>query len=791
MKFSEKWLREWVDPGVSTDELAHLLTMAGLEVDSVEPAGGEFSGVIVGEVVAMEPHPNADKLRVCQVKAGEGDVRQIVCGAANVHVGMRAPLAQVGASVPGLKIKKAKLRQVESLGMLCSAKELGLAESADGLLPLPSDAVAGTDIRDYLGLDDAIIDVDLTPNRGDCLGLAGIAREVGVLTRTDLSVPDMPAVPASIDASFPVRVDAPEDCPRYLGRVIRGVNPHAETPLWMQERLRRGGIRSLGPLIDVTNYVLLELGQPMHAFDLARLSDGVEVRRARTGEKLVLLDGKTLELDQETLVIADSSGPLALAGIMGGEHSGCSDDTRDLFLECAFFAPLAIAGRARKYGLHTDSSFRFERGVDPQIQRNAMERATRLLIDIAGGEAGPVVENLSEADLPKAATISLRAARIKRLLGVEFAASEVEEILTRLGMCLIKTDDGWDVQAPSYRFDMAIEPDLIEELGRIYGYDNIPSVLPSAHMVMPEAPEGRLPLARLREVLVDRGYHEAITYSFVDPKVHDLIAPGGNPVALANPISADLSVMRTSIWPGLLTAVAHNLKRQQPRVRLFESGLIFVNSESGLAQVNRLSGVICGSVRGEQWSAKDRAVDFFDIKGDVESLLAAAGHKGRVAFEATSHPALHPGQTARIVRDGEELGLLGALHPAVADSLDIKTACYVFELDLDAISERALPVFAALSKFPSIRRDLAVVVDNSISSATLANTIREAAGTLLIEVNVFDLYTGAGIETGRKSVALGLILQDSSRTLVDADVDKVMARVTSGLTSAHGATLRD
>lgn len=787
MKFSEKWLREWVNPAVSTDELVHLLTMAGLEVDSVEPAGGEFSGVIVGEVVAMEPHPNADKLRVCQVKAGEGDVRQIVCGAANVHVGMRAPLAQVGAAVPGMKIKKAKLRDVESLGMLCSAKELGLAESADGLLPLPSDAAPGTDLRAYFDLDDQIIDIDLTPNRGDCLGLAGVAREVGVLTRTDVTAPAMPAVPAAIDDIFPVDVQAPADCPRYLGRVIRGVNPNAATPLWMQEKLRRGGIRSLGPLVDVTNYVLLELGQPMHAFDLARLNGGIVVRRATSGEKLTLLDGKQLALDADTLVIADANGPLALAGVMGGEQSGCNDDTRDVFLECAFFAPLAIAGRARKYGLHTDSSFRFERGVDSRLQRVAMERATRLLIDIAGGSAGPVVEKVSEAALPRPATIRLRRSRIKRLLGIEFADAEVVEIMTRLGMSLTATDDGWDVQAPSYRFDMAIEPDLIEELGRIHGYDNIPPMLPRAHMVMPLAPEERIPLARLREVLVDRGYQEAITYSFVDPKVHDLVVPGGKPVVLANPISADLSVMRTSIWPGLLTAAVHNLKRQQSRVRLFESGLIFVPGQEGLKQVNRLSGIVCGNVRAEQWGAPDRAVDFFDIKGDVECLLARDG----LAYEPIDVPALHPGQTARVLKDGRELGVFGALHPAVAEALDIKTACYLFELDLDAVTARQLPVFEPLSKFPSIRRDLAFVVDAAVSAGALIGSIREAAGAMLQGVNVFDLYTGKGIETGRKSIALSLILQDSSRTLTDADVEEVMARVTSGLTTAHGATLRD
>ena len=792
MKFSEQWLREWVNPDISTDEMVAMLTMAGLEVDGVEPVAGEFTGVMVGEVVSMEAHPDADKLRVCQVKVADGDIRQIVCGAANVHVGMHAPLAEVGARLPGgLKIKKAKLRGVESMGMLCSTKELGMTESADGLMPLPTEVSAGTDVRDYLELDDQCIDVDLTPNRGDCLSIAGVARDLGVLTRTDVTRPDITPVAASIDDTFPVEVMNTEACPRYLGRVIRGVNAAAETPMWMQEKLRRSGIRSLGPLVDVTNYVLLELGQPLHAFDLNKLDGGIQVRLAKAGETLTLLDGKELTLDDKTLVIADKRGPLALAGIMGGEDSACGDDTKDLFLECAYFNPLAIAGRAREYGLHTDSSHRFERGVDPQLSLEAMERATALLLEMTGGQAGPVVDVRSNEDLPQPAQIELRRDRIKRLLGIEMADADVVEILIRLGMETTETAEGWRVTAPSYRFDMAIEADLIEELARIYGYDNVPSVMPSGHMLMPEVPENRIEVARLRNVLVDRDYQEAITYSFVEPGLQSAMDPQNEAIALANPISTDLSVMRTTLWTGLLSALVHNQKRQHVRIRLFETGLSFQRADSGIEQVPKMAGVITGPVKQESWTGHNAEVDFFDMKGDVEALLSMTGDREALRFEAAEHPALHPGQSARILRGDRAIGWLGAIHPDLVEKFDAKGNVFGFEIELPAINERKPIAFESLSRFPSIRRDIAVIVDQSTPLQSLIDTVKEASGALLTDVIPFDIYSGEGVESGRKSVALGLILQDSSRTLVDSDVDNVMAKVVEKLSENHAAELRD
>ncbi|MCA1805532.1 MAG: phenylalanine--tRNA ligase subunit beta [Xanthomonadaceae bacterium] len=592
MKFSEQWLREWVNPPVTAAELAEQLTMAGLEVDSVTPVAGDFSGVVVGEVLSAEPHPDADKLRVCKVNAG-AEPLQIVCGAPNVSVGMKVSTALIGALLPGdFKIKKSKLRGVESSGMLCSARELGLSEDAAGLMALPADAPVGTDIRAYLGLNDTCIEVDLTPNRGDCLGMAGIAREIGVLNRCAVAGPGMDPVPATIKDTFPVRVSAPEDCPRYLGRVIRGIDPSAATPLWMQEKLRRGGIRSLGPVVDVTNYVLLELGQPMHAFDLATLSGGIEVRHARAGEQLTLLDEKVIELDTGSLLIADADKPLALAGIMGGAGSGVSDCTDSLFLECAFFTPARIAGRARHYGLHTDSSHRFERGVDYLLQHRALERATALLLALVGGQAGPVIEVTSETQLPRVAPIHLRAARLQRLLGLRPDDATVEDILTRLGMDVQAGEGGWQVTPPTFRFDVTLEADLIEEIGRVYGYNRLPSSAFQAALVMRPAPEDRVPLRRLRDLLVNRGYQEAVTYSFVDPEIQGLVTPDLVPVPLANPISSELSVMRTSLWQGLLRTLQHNLNRQQRRVRIFEHGLKAAPLVSGRFPVSpRCAGI--------------------------------------------------------------------------------------------------------------------------------------------------------------------------------------------------------
>ncbi|MGB0723649.1 MAG: phenylalanine--tRNA ligase subunit beta [Gammaproteobacteria bacterium] len=787
MKLSEKWLRDWVNPDADTETLVSQLTMAGLEVDGTEPVAGEFSGVVVGHVLEVEQHPDADKLRVTKVDAGGDEPLQIVCGAPNVHVGMRAPCAVVGAVLPGIKIKKAKLRGVQSMGMLCSAKELGLAESADGLMPLPGDAPVGQDIREYLDLDDTSIDIDLTPNRGDCLSVAGIAREVGVLNSADLTPPPIDPVAAHISDTFPVALDSPTDCPRYVGRVIRGIDPAAETPLWMVERLRRSGVRSLGPGVDVTNYVLLELGQPMHAFDLAKLSGGIVVRRAAVGEQLTLLDGKVVELGSDTLVIADAGGPLAMAGIMGGEHSGVTDGTRDIFLESAHFAPEVIAGRARKHGLHTDASHRFERGVDPHLCERAMERATTLILEICGGEAGPVIDVSDPANLPHKAPVHLRRDRIARLLGIDFEDARVEEYLTRLGMAVEQVDDGWKITPPSFRFDIAIEADLIEELGRLHGYDNIPTSMPHAETVMAHRPENQSPIARLRSVLVDRGYQEAITYSFIDPRLHGLFDHEHEGVALANPLSADLSIMRTSLWPGLVNAMRHNLNRQQSRVRLFETGMVFVQEGDELVQVNRIAGVATGDVNPEQWGEKARRVDYYDVKGDLEALFGTAEGYG---FVSAQHPALHPGQTARIEYQGRGVGWLGVLHPATEKALGLDAPAVVFELDLATVEKARVPAFAPLSRFPSIRRDLAVLVDESVSADALIESA-SSVDPLVAAASVFDIYRGKGIETGLKSVAMSLILLDSSRTLTDQDVDRVIGLAVENLRDKHGAQLRD
>jgi len=792
MKISEMWLREWVNPPVSTEELATQLTMAGLEVDSVEPAAADFEGVLVGYVLKVEPHPDADKLRVCQVDVGQGEALNIVCGAPNVHEGMRVPTAVVGARLPGdFKIKKAKLRGVPSFGMLCSAKELGMADASEGLMPLPSDAPVGADVRTYLGLDDQVIEVDLTPNRGDCLGIAGVAREIGVLNRVPVTPVSTDPVPSSCDAAFPVNLESAEDCPRYLGRVIRGIDAGAETPLWMQERLRRGGIRSLGPLVDVTNYVMLELGQPMHAFDLGRLEGGIEVRRARTGDVLTLLDGREIKPDADTLLIADTARPLALAGIMGGEFSGVSDDTRDLFLECAWFNPLSIAGRARRYGLQTDASYRFERGVDPESGPLAMERATRLLLDIVGGEAGPVSDSARPEHLPLRAPVTLRAARLARVLGTGIADSEVEDILQRLGMRVVAGDGEWQVTPPGFRFDVSIEADLIEEVGRVYGYNRLPTRHIGGPLGMGARPEGSLAESRLRNLMADRGYQEVVTYSFVDPELQLLLDPDAQGISLANPISTDMAVMRTTLWPGLIQALTYNLKRQQERVRLFESGLKFIKGDDELKQIKCISAALAGAVDPEQWDQPARAADFFDLKGDLEALLDLTGRPDQFIFKPARHPALHPGQCASIEYDQKTVGWIGALNPEVLRKLGVGEDILLFELEMQPLTQRAVPSFRGLSRFPSIRRDLAVVVDESVSALALRQCIETALPELLQELRLFDVYRGKGVDSRRKSIAFGLILQDSSRTLTDEEVDAAMERVTARLQEELGASLRD
>ena len=789
MKFSEQWLREWVNPSINVQDLADQITMAGLEVDSIEPVAGEFTGVIVAEIVSLEKHPDADKLNICQVNNGTETV-QIVCGAANARAGLKAPLATIGANLPGdFKIKKSKLRGVESFGMLCAETELGMADSSDGLMELSADATAGMDIREYLQLNDQAIEIELTPNRSDCLSVQGVAREVATLNNCDMTPVEISAQVATIEDVISINIEATDACPRYLGRVIRNINVKAETPLWMQEKLRRSGFRSLGPVVDVTNYVLMELGQPMHAFDLDKLNGGITVRLATNDEEVELLDGKKVNAASDTLLIADDKSNLALAGIMGGDSSAVSDDTQNIFFECAFFTPDAIAGRARRYGMHTDSSHRFERGVDPALQANAIERATDLLLQIAGGEAGPVIEETTNAYCIERESIHLRRARIKRILGITLADDEIQTILTRLGMKVEAVDGGWNVTAPSFRFDIAIESDLIEELIRIHGYNNIPRVMPVYAAVMREKTEKQLAMHSLRQNLLDNGYFESVTYSFVDPEWCKVLAPNEQTIPLANPMSSEMSVMRTTLWAGMLKVLQYNLNRQQSRVRLFETGLRFVEQDSGTLQQPMLAGVVTGNLLPEQWAADSRTVDFFDVKGDVEALLALAG--GEIEFVADVHPGLHPGQSARIKKDGKSIGWFGALHPEAQKTLDIDQKVYLFELELGSVCDKNVPEFNVLSKFPEVRRDISLLVDEKLSVSAIKECIVRAGSEVLKDTIVFDVYAGKGVSPGLKSIALGLILQDFSRTLIDDDVDKEMQKIVSSLEKELNATLRE
>ena len=791
MNISEQWLREWVDPQLTTAELAHQITMAGLEVDAVDPVAGEFSGVIVAEITAAEQHPDADKLRVCQVNTGTSTV-QVVCGAPNARVGLKAPLAQVGAVLPGdFKIKAARLRGVESEGMLCAEQELGLSEASDGLMELPADAPVGDDLREYLQLDDRIIEIGLTPNRADCLGVAGIAREVGLLNNLPVKPLEYEKVEQGTDDTFPVTLEDSDRCPRYVGRVIRNVDVSRPSPLWLQEKLRRCGIRSIDAVVDITNYLLLELGQPMHAFDFDTLSGGIIVRTARSGESLELLDGQTLEPSEDTLVIVDDSGPVALAGIMGGQVTAVSDKTQNIFLEAAFFTPELLAGKARSYGLHTDSSHRFERGVDFRGQVEAMERATQLLVDIVGGDAGPVIEVVSEPDLPVLEDVTLRASQIHRILGFELPGGEVERILSGLGLGVTAVDGGWSCSVPSWRFDIAIEADLLEELARVYGYNNLPVSHIRADLVMPARPEAVNSTRVLRRHLSARGYREAITYSFVDPEVQALFDPDTSAVALANPISADTAVMRTSLLPGLVSSVLRNTNRQQPRVRLFETGLRFIPSAEGLAQVPTLAMVVTGERLAETWSSKTEPVDFYDLKGDFESLLAITRQSTAFAFESAERTAMHPGQTARITYKGQGIGFVGALHPAVVAQLGLNAPLFALEVDLAPVLEAELPKFEELSKFPEVRRDLAVVVDKSVAASELMSNVRAVAGTYLTDLRLFDVYEGKGIDPKRKSLALGLTFRDQSRTLSDDVVNEAVDQVIDSLEKNYKAELRN
>jgi phenylalanyl-tRNA synthetase beta chain len=789
MKFSENWLREWVDPAFDTQALGRQLTMSGLEVESITAAAKPMQGVVVAEVRAVQPHPDAERLRVCSVFDGSHEF-QVVCGAPNVRVGLRVPLAREGAQLPGLTIKRATLRGVESCGMLCSADELGMDARGDGLLELPGSAELGCDIVALLDLDDQIIELGLTPNRGDCLGMAGLAREVAALNGLELERAPFARVAAVIPDRLEVTLAAPAACPRYAGRVIRGVNPAAETPLWMQERLRRAGVRSIAPVVDVSNYVLLELGQPMHAFDLGKLQGPIVVRMAHPGERLALLDNSVVELRVDTLVIADQGGPIALAGIMGGLDSAVGEQTRDIFLESAFFMPATMAGRARGYGMHTDASHRYERGVDFELQLAAIERATELLLATVGGKPGPVVLASADEHLPELAPIQLRAERLAMMLGVSVPAGEVEDILRRLGLGVERAGSDWQVTPPSFRFDLRIEADLIEEVARVHGYHRIPARVQTAAMPMRVLPEARHTLGELRHRLIAMGYQEAITFSFVEPRLQAMLDPGRSPVPVTNPISAEMAVMRTTLWAGLIKAAQFNQNRQQRSMRLFETGLRFLPGPDGLEQRVTLAGIVTGERSPENWASVAGDFDFYDIKGDVEALLDVSETSAEFRFEPASHAALHPGQCAVLRRSGVEVGHLGALHPELLESLELHGPVFLFELDFEILGKKNLPSFKGLSRFPEVRRDIAVVVEEKISAAQLLDVARAAAGDWLTQLKLFDIYRGQGIDPDKKSVAIGVVLQHMERTLTDEEVNAVIDRMVAGLTRDCGAALR-
>ncbi|MGD9842342.1 MAG: phenylalanine--tRNA ligase subunit beta [Steroidobacteraceae bacterium] len=789
MKISLQSLSRWVDVGHDVPMLAHTLTMTGLEIEGQAVAAPAMSGIVVAEVLATSKHPDAEKLSVCRVNDGKQEV-QIICGASNVRAGIKVPLARIGATLPGgMEIKQAKLRGMDSFGMLCSAKELGLAEESQGLLELPTDVLVGQDLVTALSLDDVVFDINLTPNRGDCMSVLGVAREVSAQQGTLLAMPAQPPIPATHAQVLPVTI-ASEGCGKFVSRVIKGINPGARSPWWLQERLRRAGVRSINAIVDITNHVMLELGQPMHAYDLHKLQDGIVVRQAFANEQVTLLDGKIITLSSDVLVIADQHRTLALAGVMGGLDSAISDTTTDVLLEVAYFNPDAIAGRGRRYGLVTDASQRFERGVDFNLQERAIELATQLVLTIAGGEAGPV--QVTGSTRPARQPIKLRHTRICRVLGHDIPASEVTRILNSLGMQEIDAAADatvWNVVPPSWRFDLSIEEDLIEEVARIYGYDRIPATPETAIQRLHNISETQIPARRCALLLVDRGYQEAITYSFTDPVIQQAMFANAPALTLANPISAELAVMRLSLWPGLLQALQHNQKRQQPRIRLFETGRQF--SADGKQETGVIAGIAGGLLAPKQWGTATTVIDFHDVKADVEALLTLTGRFGEFSFVAASHSALHPGQSARILCNGQPVGWLGRLNPSLVKSLDLMYSAIVFELEIESRFDSQLPEYKEISRFPVVRRDLALLVAESTPFSELAAAVRESAGPLLHDFSIFDVYHGADLDKGKKSIALGVYLQDTSRTLTDAEVDTVIIRVIGHLAQRLDARLRD
>ena len=792
MQFSEQWLRTFVDPQLDSDALGHLLTMAGLEVEEADPAAPAFSGVVVAQIVEAEKHPNADKLKLCKVDAGRGELLQIVCGAPNAAVGMKVPCATVGAVLPGdFSIKAAKLRGVESFGMLCSARELGLSEDHGGLYALPEDAPIGTDIRLYLGLDDTLFTIKLTPNRADCLSLEGVAREVAAVTGAAFRPTEVSPVAPTIDARRAIVLDAPQACPRYCGRILRGVDAKAPTPDWMVRRLERSGIRSISALVDVTNYVMLELGQPLHAFDNTRLQGAIHVRFPRAGEQVLLLNEQTVAPAPDTLLIADEQRALALAGIMGGEESGVTLETTEVFLESAFFAPEAIAGRARSYGFSSDASHRFERGVDFDLANRALERATRLILDICGGAAGPIEEAVASEALPSRAPVLLRTARARRVLGITLDDAAIQSLLERVHLKVERDGEDFRVTPPSWRFDIEIEVDLVEELARLYGYDNIPAVAPQGSLMMTPSSEHRRPVWDVRHLLAGRGYQEVVNFAFVEEAWERDFCANEDPIRLANPIASQLSVMRSSLIAGLVGNLATNRKRQIDRVRVFEVARVFQRKAdgepvAGFHQSMRVAGLAAGTALPEQWGERGRAVDFFDVKADVEALFAPR----QLTFETLSHPALHPGRAANVLLDGHSVGFVGELHPVWVQRYDLGSAPVVFEVELDAALQSRMPAYREISRMPAVFRDLALVVGLDVTVARVIETLRAVAPEVVKDIALFDVYHGKGIDPDKKSLAFRVLMQDTQRTLEDAEVDAAVAVLVQQAETALGARLR-
>lgn len=788
MKFSENWLRSFVNPPHSSEELAHALTMAGIEVESIEPVAAVFDKVVVAEVLSLEKHPAADRLRICRVRTGkaEEDVLQIVCGASNVSVGVRVPCALIGATLPDFTIKKTKLRGIDSAGMLCSAKELGISDTADGLLLLPGNAPVGADFREFYGLDDNILTLSLTPNRADCLGVYGVAREVAAITAVELCLQPVNPVASEIEDTLAINVIASDACPLYCGRIIRDINLDAMLPLWLTQRLERSGIRSINPIVDITNYVLLETGQPMHAFNLAKIAGTIQVRYALPNEKIQLLSGNQIDLNSDILLITDECKPLALAGIMGGLESGVTQGTTDIFLESAFFSPNVISGKSFHLGFSSDSAYRFERGVDFSATRNVLERATYLIQTICGGKAGPISE--IKHNLPRRSSVNVRIERIKRILGIDIRKQQISHYFNRLGFEFSVDENAFNVTPPAYRFDLAIEEDFVEELARIYGYDHIPTHFPHACMAMLPASETKHTTKEIKRLLAARDYQEVINYAFVDASWELDFVNNSKPIALQNPIASQMSVMRSTLIGGLISNLQFNLNRKQTRVRLFESGCCFMREdENDCKQIEKLAGLSYGDVVSEQWGIPARSVDFFDIKADVEILCRGKA----IHFRKCSHPALHPGKAAQIWIEDQSIGWLGELHPCWQKKYGLQKNTILFEIDLDSLLPKSLSAAKEISKFPPVRRDIAIIVDNDVSVHSLLVCMNAEKSVIVSDILLFDIYRGKGMEDSEKSLAFRVLLQDTEKTLTDEEADLAVTRLIEILKNKFGAILRN